>query len=55
VVLEGELIIATDSETAVLGQWDSCRIAPNETRALRNESNRTTVVLLAMALPKPVA
>jgi quercetin dioxygenase-like cupin family protein len=55
VVLEGNLTIETDSQTAVLGQWDSCRIAPGETRALRNETNRTVVVLLAMALPRPAS
>lgn len=55
VVLDGELTIRTDSETAVLRQWDSCRIAPNEIRALKNETNRTVVVLLAMPLPKPAA
>jgi quercetin dioxygenase-like cupin family protein len=55
VVLEGELTIESGTGTAVLGPWDSCRIAPDETRALRNETNRTVVVLLAMALPKPAA
>lgn len=55
VVLEGELTVETDRETAVLTQWDSCRIAPSEIRALKNKTNRAVVVLLAMPLPKPAA
>ena len=51
VVLEGEVTFETPDGSAVLGTWDSCRIAPNETRALRNETKRPAVVLLAMPLP----
>ena len=51
VVLEGEVTFETPDGRAVLGTWDSCRIAPNETRALRNETKRPAVVLLAMPLP----
>lgn len=51
VVLEGELTIENAEERVVLGQWDSCRIAPGEKRALKNETNRTVTVLLSMPLP----
>ncbi len=51
VVLEGELTIENGLERAVLRQWDSCRIAPGEKRALRNETNRAVTVLLSMPLP----
>ncbi|WP_439574840.1 cupin domain-containing protein [Phreatobacter sp.] len=51
VVLEGELTVETASGSARLGPWDSCRIAPDEVRALKNETNRTVTVLLAMPLP----
>jgi quercetin dioxygenase-like cupin family protein len=52
VVLEGEVAFEAGGERAVLRQWDSCRIAPNETRALRNETGRPAVVLLAMPLAR---
>ena len=55
VVLEGELTLDTDDGSGVkreiLKQWDSCRIAPGEKRALKNETNRTVTVLLSMPLP----
>ena len=50
-VLEGELTIENGVERVVLSQWDSCRIAPGEKRALKNETNRTVTVLLSMPLP----
>jgi quercetin dioxygenase-like cupin family protein len=51
VVLEGELTIENGVDRVVLRQWDSCRIAPGENRALKNETNRTVTVLLSMPLP----
>jgi mannose-6-phosphate isomerase-like protein (cupin superfamily) len=50
-VLEGEVIFETPDGVVMLGVWDSCRIAPNEMRALRNETKRPATVLLAMPLP----
>jgi quercetin dioxygenase-like cupin family protein len=50
VVLEGEVTISNGSEEVTLRAWDSCRIAPNELRALKNNSNRTATILLAMPL-----
>ncbi|CAN5341972.1 cupin domain-containing protein [soil metagenome] len=51
VVLDGEVTFETTDGIATLATWDSCRIAPNEARALRNETKRSAVVLLAMPLP----
>jgi quercetin dioxygenase-like cupin family protein len=51
VVLDGEVTIITDTGREVLRQWDSCRIAPGEKRALKNETNRTATILLSMPLP----
>ena len=50
-VLEGEVTFETPDGVVTLGVWDSCRIAPSETRALRNETKRPATVLLAMPLP----
>jgi uncharacterized cupin superfamily protein len=53
VVVEGSLTVfaqQADNETqAVLGPCDSCRIAPGESRQLRNSSDRACKVLLVMA------
>jgi quercetin dioxygenase-like cupin family protein len=54
VVLEGEVTVSNGAETATLGQWDSCRIAPGEPRSLANCTNRPATILLAMPLaPDP--
>ena len=50
VVLDGEVTISNGTEEVTLKPWDSCRIAPDEPRALANRSNRTATVLLAMPL-----
>jgi quercetin dioxygenase-like cupin family protein len=50
VVLDGEVTISNGYEEAVLRPWDSCRIAPNEERALKNNTNRPATILLAMPL-----
>lgn len=50
-VLEGELTVETPDGEVTLQPYDSCRIAPNEARALRNNTNKTVTVLLAMPLP----
>ena len=49
-VLEGELTIETGDGETVLCAFDSCRIAPNEKRALKNNTNKTVAVLLSMPL-----
>ena len=55
VVLDGELTIDNGAESVKLGPWDTCRIAPGEKRALKNETNRTVTGLLSMPLPPPAA
>lgn len=50
VVLDGEVTISNGSEEVTLRPWDSCRIAPNEPRALANRTNRPASILLAMPL-----
>jgi uncharacterized cupin superfamily protein len=50
IVLDGEVTVVTNESQVVLRQWDSCRIAPEEARALRNDSNRPASILLAMPL-----
>lgn len=52
VVIEGEVEISNGVERHTLQRWDSCRIGPNETRIVRNHSERSAVILLAMALPQ---
>jgi len=48
VVLEGEVTIVTEAGEQLLRKYDSCRLAPNEKRALKNKSNHPASVLLAM-------
>jgi len=55
VVLEGEVTVETDTGAETLKQWDSCRIAPNEKRALHNRTKRPATILLAMPFPKTTA
>ena len=50
VVLAGELTVETDDGEVVLRANDSCRLAPNERRALKNLSSAPVSVLLAMPL-----
>ena len=52
-VVEGELTVETPEGAAVLQAYDSCRIAPCESRALYNKTNRPVMVLLAMPLEPP--
>ncbi|HEY7386217.1 MAG TPA: cupin domain-containing protein [Beijerinckiaceae bacterium] len=48
VVLDGEVTISNGTEEVTLRPWDSCRIAPDEPRALSNRTNRPATILLAM-------
>ena len=48
VVLEGEVTIITEEGEHTLYKYDSCRLAPNEKRALKNKSNQPATILLAM-------
>ena len=50
VVLAGEVTVLTDEGEAVLGQWDSVRLAPGEARGIENRSGAPASLLLAMPL-----
>lgn len=53
-VIEGQLTVETPDGESLLNPLDSCRIAPNEPRALKNKTNRPVIVVLAMPLaPTP--
>jgi quercetin dioxygenase-like cupin family protein len=52
-VVEGELTIETADGETTLAPFDSCRIAPNEARALKNKTNKPVIVLLSMPLAVP--
>jgi quercetin dioxygenase-like cupin family protein len=52
-VVEGELTVETPDGVALLKPYDSCRIAPGESRALKNTTNKPVMVLLAMPLAPP--
>lgn len=49
VVVEGEIEISNGAETQRLGIYDSCRIAPNEPRMIRNPGPATARIILVMA------
>lgn len=48
VVIEGQLTVTIGSEKHILGQYDSCRIEPNEDRSILNELDSPTKVLIVM-------
>ena len=52
-VVEGELTVETSDGETRLTRFDSCRIAPNEARALKNKTNKSVIVLLSMPLAAP--
>jgi quercetin dioxygenase-like cupin family protein len=52
VVLQGEVVVCTEGQETTLYQHDSCRLAPGETRALRNDSTEIAMILLAMPLAR---
>ncbi|MBX9738644.1 MAG: cupin domain-containing protein [Beijerinckiaceae bacterium] len=54
-VVEGDLTVVTPDGETVLKAYDSCRIAPGESRALENKTNKPVMVLLAMPLEPPKA
>jgi len=48
VVLEGAVTVQTDEGEETLTRHDSCRLAPDERRALFNRTDRPALILLAM-------
>jgi quercetin dioxygenase-like cupin family protein len=53
VVLDGEVCVQTNEGEVVLRQFDSCRLAPGEARALHNRTEQAAMLLLAMPLARP--
>lgn len=51
VVTEGEVTVATDDGEATLGVYDSCHLAPNESRSIENRTNRPASMLVVMPYP----
>ena len=52
-VLDGELIMSNGETEVRLQRWDSCRIAPQESRQLRNDTDKPASILLVMPLQAP--
>ena len=52
VVVEGEMTVTTDRGDTVLRKYDSCRIAPGESRAIVNHTNLPALMLVAMPYPE---
>ena len=52
VVLQGEVVVSTGVDETTLYKHDSCRLAPGESRALRNDSAQAAMILLAMPLSR---
>lgn len=46
VVVSGEIVVKTDSQSVTLTRYDSCRIEPNEFRTMLNESDAPAEVLV---------
>lgn len=51
VVLEGEMSVEINGETTVLGEMDSCTIAPGEVRRIENRSNHVCKMLVVIPYP----
>jgi len=52
-VLEGEVVVITADGEATLKKWDSCYLAPNESRAIENRSDSPASMLVAIPYPEP--
>jgi len=50
IVVAGEVTVETNNATVTLGVLDSCRLAPDEARALVNRTNAPASILLAMPI-----
>lgn len=48
VVLDGELVVTTETSECTLGPLDSVYLAPGEARAVRNDSKRPATMLVVM-------
>ncbi len=52
VVLDGELTVIVGEEETTLGRYDSCTIAPNETREIVNRRNDVCTLLVVIPYPQ---
>jgi quercetin dioxygenase-like cupin family protein len=52
VVLDGEIVVRTDTGEFTLGALDSCHLAPNEARSIENRKNTVARVLVILSKPK---
>lgn len=50
VVLDGEVTISNGMDQQTLQKWDSCRLASNEARQLKNNTGHPASILLVMPL-----
>lgn len=53
VVLEGEMTLEWDGQSAVLGPMDSCTIPPGQIRRIENKSNHVCKMLVVVPYPAP--
>lgn len=51
-VLEGEVVVKSETQEFVLGPWDSIYIGPDVKRDLINKTNKTATMLVIMPYPK---
>jgi mannose-6-phosphate isomerase-like protein (cupin superfamily) len=51
VVIEGEIVIRTDSGETTLGPLDSCHIAAGESRSVENRTNLPASMLVVIPYP----
>lgn len=51
VVLEGEMTVEWDGQSAVLGPMDSCTVPPGQERRIENKSNHVCKMLVVIPYP----
>ena len=51
-VLDGEVTVSTPDGEATLKKYDSCYLAPNETRKIENRTNSPASMLVAIPYPQ---
>lgn len=52
VVLAGEITIGLEGESVALGPMDSCVLAPDERREIRNDTNEVATMLVILQYPE---
>jgi quercetin dioxygenase-like cupin family protein len=53
VVLDGELVVTTDGQSAAVGPGDSVHLPKGTVRTVENRSGRDADLLVIIALPEP--